>query len=151
MTETVDILNEMIDACKNAVIQSLQESGRYATGHTVQELQELTTDLQAFLLAPFWIDALEYGRKPTAPGTPASEPPMIENVKAWCLVRGIPESAAYAITRHIHKYGYKGTPGVLTKPLSDESINSLIGPGVDRIADNVAKEFVALFDVFDNK
>lgn len=149
MTETVDILNNIIDACKLAVVESLQDNGRYATGQTVQELQEVVSDMSAFLLAPWWIDALENGRKPTPPGTPEGDPTLVEAIKPWLAVKGIPESAAYAIAKNIHKYGYPGKPGVLSIPLGDDSINNLLKNGMEDIAANQQKEVAELFNALD--
>lgn len=150
MPDQVDILNKMIDALKAALVNSLQESGRYATGQTVQELQEVVTDKYAALLAPYWIDALENGRKPTPPGTTAGDPTLRESLIPWLTVRGIPESAAYAIANKIHKYGYPGKPGLLTIPLGDDSINNLLADGIDQLATIQQQKVADLFNVFDD-
>lgn len=150
MPENIDILNQMIDACKNALITSLQANDRYATGQTIQELQEVVTDKYAALLAPFWIDALENGRPPTPPGTPAGDPTLREAIIPWLSVRGIPEAAAFAIAKKIHKYGYPGKPGVLSVPLGDDSMENILTKGINQLGDNAQRDIMELFDVFDD-
>lgn len=149
MKTEIDILNDMVTNLKVEVINSLHENGRFATGHTAQELQEVVSDKYAALLAPYWIDSLETGRKPTPPGTPASDPTLRENLAAWLSVRGIPENAAYAIANKIHKYGYPGKPGVLSVPLSNDNIDSVLAPGIDDLAMIHQQKVADLFNVFD--
>lgn len=134
MTKEQDILNDLVTAVRNDVIHSLQANGREATGATIKELQQATINNKVMLLAPSWITALENGRKPTPEGTPPSDPTLREALIPWLDARGIPQSAAYAVAKKIHQKGYKGTPGVLSEPLSDDNINRL----ADQAADNLA-------------
>jgi hypothetical protein len=149
MAENTDILNGIIDSFKTAIAQSMQDNGRYSTGQTIAELQEVVTDNYGALLAPYWIDALENGRKPTPPGTPAGDPTLREALIPWLEAKGIPDSAAYAIANKIHKYGYPGKPGVLTVPLSNDSVDNLMAPGLEQLASSKAQQIADLWNVFD--
>lgn len=149
MDNTIDALNKIIDAIKQDLANSLQENGRFATGQTISELQPVVAENYAALLAPFWIDALENGRLPTPPGTPAGDPTLQQALIPWLSARGIPESASYAIAKKIHEKGYPGKPGVLSVPLADENISRLMEPGVNSLSAEVQQEVAELFDVFD--
>lgn len=147
MSDNIGILNNFIDAIKTDVINSIQANGRYATGQTVKELTPVISDNYAALLAPEYIDALEYGRKPTRPNAPTGDPTVFERIQEWCAAKGITDKgAAYAITKNIHKNGYPGKPGVLTEPLSDDNINAKLKILMEQIAGNEAEMVLELFD-----
>src|ERR1700693_2366018 len=108
MLNNQPILNTLLTAIRTDVINSLQANGQYATGETIAALEIALSDTGGQLLAPWWIDALEVGRKPTRPNAPIGDPTLLERIKEWCAAKGIPEEAAYPITKSIHKYGYPG-------------------------------------------
>lgn len=140
------IISTLLTAIRTDVINSMQSTGRYATGETVAALEIALTESGGQLLAPRWIDALEKGRKPTSQGAAAGDPPMIERIKVWCAAKGIDTKAAWAIKKSIDKYGYQGKPGVLTQPL--EQADKHISDTMDQIATNYQKEILDLFKVF---
>lgn len=140
-------LTECINDIRNDVINSLQANGRYATGDTIANLVDTVGEDYAALFAPWWIDALEYGRKPTSPGAPTGDPTLFERIEAWIAAKGL-DLNPYAVTKKIHKYGYPGTPGILTEPLSDDSIDKHVSEAANIIADNEAKKVLDLFDIF---
>jgi len=147
MQDTKQIISNLLTNIRTDVINSLQSSGRYATGETISQLEIALRDEGGKLLAPWWIDALEKGRKPTSQGAPLGDPPMIERIKAWCAAKGIDTAAAWAIKKSIDKYGYPGKPGVLTQPLEDADKH--IDAALNEIATNYQNEIVDLFKVFD--
>lgn len=144
---TQQIISTLLTTIRTDVINSMQSSGRYATGETVAALEIVQTESGGQLLAPWWIDALEKGRRPTSEGAIQGDPPMIERIKAWCAAKGIDTKAAWAIKKSIDKYGYQGKPGVLTQPL--EQADKHISDAMDQIASNYQNEIVDLFKVFD--
>ncbi len=147
MNDNNQILNDLITSIKTDVINSLQSKGRNATGETIANLTDVVADNYAALLAPWWIDALEVGRKPTSQGATQGTPPMIDNIKAWCEAKGIDVGFAWAIKKSIDKNGYPGKPGVLTEPLAlaDTHINN----ASQQLADNQAQNVLELFNIFD--
>lgn len=147
MPDNQSIISNLLTAIRTDVINSMQSTGRYATGETVAALEITTTESGGQLLAPWWIDALEKGRRPTSEGATPGDPPMIERIKAWCAAKGIDTKAAWAIKKSIDKYGYPGKPGVLTQPL--EQADKHIADAMDQIATNYQKEILDLFKVFD--
>jgi hypothetical protein len=133
MTE-LDLLNELVESIKTDVINSLQAKGRYATGQTVKALEVAENGSQVQLLAPEYIEILETGRPPTSPNAPKGDPTVFERIQEWCDAKGIDQKAAWAITQNIHKNGYKGKPGVLTEPLSDQNIDKHATDIADQLA-----------------
>lgn len=159
MNEVVDILASMMNDIENDVIHSMQQNNRVATGKTIGELQTIITNEQGILMAPRSIDALEFGRKPTSPNAPAGEPTLYECIVEWAQARGIDEfqtndkgvevNVWRAITAHIHKYGFEGTPGILTEPLSDENLGKRTDKGLNKIADLLGHEIADIFNVLE--
>lgn len=149
MNETRQVLTDFLTAVRTDVVNSLQSNGRFATGETIANIEVEATDSDGQITAPWWIDALEVGRKPTSPGASAGDPPMIDRIKAWCAAKGIDEKAAWAIKKSIDKKGYPGKPGVLTEPLSDDNINSKLNMAAELIAGNLQQEIADIFNVFD--
>ncbi len=153
------ILDKLIIDIENSVIHSMQQANRVATGKTIEALQTIVTEKNAQLLAPRSIDALEYGRKPTAPNAPTGSPSVYECIQEWAQARNIAEfqvndkgeevNVWRAITAHIHKYGFEGTPGILTGPLSDDSLSQLLDPACDQMATMVGQEAASLFDILE--
>lgn len=148
MPDNLQILSDFIDTIKNDVIHSMQANNRVGTGDTIKELTEVVSDDYAALLAPWWIDAQEYGRGPTSATGPyqQSDPSFIERLKLWCVSKGIEPGAAYAIKKKIDKEGYAGKPGVLTEPLSDDNINMRLNPMCELMAANQAEMVLEMFN-----
>ncbi|HXP53146.1 MAG TPA: hypothetical protein VN922_24595 [Bacteroidia bacterium] len=144
---TPQIISTALTAIRNDVINSLQANGRNATGETIAALEIALTESGGQLLAPWWIDALEVGRKPTSQGAVQGNPPMIERIKEWCAAKGIDSAAAWAIKKSIDKYGYPGKPGVLTQPL--ELADAHINNALEEIAENLQQQIAELFNIFD--
>ena len=142
MPNNKEILQGFVDTLKTDVINSMQAHGRYASGKTAREITTNADDNASELSAPEYIDKLEDGRGPTSPGAPAGDPTVFEQIKAWCAIRGIDEKAAYPIAKSIHKYGYKGKPGVLTEPLGEDNINNRLNNTLEQLADNEVDSFL---------
>lgn len=117
------------------LISSFALSNRVATGSTESKIEATATESSAQLTAPWWIYTLQDGRKPTSlTGPYQSGPTLLSQIKIWCKAKGIESNLAYAITKHIHKYGYPGTPGLIDKPLSDENIDKVMNKQLGLIA-----------------
>lgn len=136
----MDIQSALLDVVENLkgeLITSLKNANRVASGKTIDEIEAVASATSAQLLAPPYIYAAQNGRKPTSPGAPKGDPTLFEQIQAWCVAKGIDQKAAGAITEHIHKFGYEGTPGVIDDPLSDENI--------DRVMQGPLGEMASLF------
>lgn len=99
-----------------------------ASGRTMDSIHAIVTDDTLRVLALQQIGAAEYGRKPTSAGAEKGSPTLFEAIKEWAQIRGIVTDIndkkqlgiVYAITKHIHKNGWKTK---LDKPLSSVTDN----------------------------
>ncbi len=126
MSTQADVLKRIPDTLIVDLTHSIQAKGKYATGRTIQQLESAATDDSAQLLAPWHIGTLEFGRKPTRPDAPKGDPTLQEVIAEWCVSKGIDPKAAYPIAQKIHKFGFSGTPGVLTEPLGDANVDKRV-------------------------
>jgi len=144
MRTNQQIIENCLENIKTDVINSLQANGRYATGETVSELEVISDDTSGQLLAPLYIDALEFGRNPTSPNAVQGDPTVFEKIEDWIAAKGL-DLNPYAVTKNIHKNGYPGKPGVLTQPL--EIAEKHIEDAMNEIAENEAEQLANLFDI----
>jgi hypothetical protein len=99
-----------------------------ASGRTMDSIHAIATEDLLQVLALQQIGAAEYGRKPTSAGAEKGSPTLFEAIKEWAQIRGIVTNIndrkqlgiVYAITKHIHKNGWKTK---LDRPLSSVTDN----------------------------
>jgi hypothetical protein len=159
MIDVQPILTDLINNIKTDVINSMQSFGAIGNGETISQLETLIDNDTGQLIAPFWIWALEFGRKPTSPGAAKGDPTLYQKICVWAPTKGIPEFSTNskgqtinvwrAITAYIHKNGYPGKPGILTIPVGHDNINSRLNDACEKIANQTGKEVLDLFNVFD--
>ena len=118
-TNLLDIVTQL----KSDLVVSFKNKGRSATGETEKKLEPVATENNAQLLAPWWIYALQDGRKPTRLNAPKGDPTLFDQIKLWCAAKGIEPNLAYPIAKSIHENGYPGTPGIIDEPLSDANVD----------------------------
>jgi len=121
--DELEILNQLVNDIRTDIVTSMKQAGRFASGNTIDKMVIVPSDHKVQLVAPGYVDILERGRGPTDPNAAAGDPTLLTRIQAWCNDKGIDPKAAYAITKSIHKYGYKGKPGLLTDPLSQSNIS----------------------------
>ncbi|HEY4198372.1 MAG TPA: hypothetical protein VGM63_22680 [Mucilaginibacter sp.] len=141
---TNDYLIPFLESLKDDVIHSMQANGKYATGQTAAQITIEDDGDKLQLLLPAYLQALEDGRAPTGSNATQGSPPMIERIKQWCQVKGIPDKAAWAIKKSIDKNGYNGTPGILSQPLGDDNINLRLNQITDQMATNIVQQIATL-------
>jgi len=137
-----DPIIEFLESLKADIIHSLQSHGKIVTGQTAQQIIVTGDSNSAQLQLPGYMQLLETGRAPTGSNPTLSNPPMIERIKAWCGAKGIPDQAVWAIKKSIDKKGFKGLPGILSEPLSDENINFRLHSSAEQIANAVVRQIV---------
>lgn len=137
-----DALTIFLESIKTDVINSLQANGKIATGQTAQQITVINDGDHAQLQLPAYMQLLETGRGPTSSSPAPGSPPMIDRIKAWCEAKGIPDKAAWAVKKSIDKKGFKGVPGILSAPLSNDNISLRLNPASENIADAVAQQIV---------
>lgn len=139
---TNDHLTQFLESLKTDVLHSMQAKGKMASGQTAQQITITTEDDKAQLQLPGYMQLLETGRAPTGPNALPGNPPMIDRIKQWCRAKGIPDKAAWAIKKSIDKHGYKGTPGILSEPLSDENISLRLNQITGELSDNLVQQIL---------
>jgi hypothetical protein len=127
-------LLEVVTILKEGLSDSLKNANRVASGKTINSIEATATDTDAQLFADKYIYALQDGRKPTRNNAPTGDPTLFEQIKEWCAIKGIDPKAAHPITKHIHKYGYPGTPGIIDEPLSEENVDKAMEKALGDIA-----------------
>jgi hypothetical protein len=133
-------LTTFLQSLKTDILNSLQSKGKNATGQTAQQIQIITDEDKALLQIPGYLQILETGRKPTSKNASPGNPPMIQRIADWCRAKGIPDKAIWAVKKSINKKGFKGTPGILSEPLSDDNINQRLTPVLEDIATETATQ-----------
>jgi hypothetical protein len=136
-----DIITNLLTNLKTDLINSLQAKGITGT-QTINQIQITNTGDSQQLQIPGYLQILETGRGPTPKNAPPGNPPMIQRIQQWCLAKGIPLKAAWAIKKKIDKVGYPGKPGILTDPLSDDNINLRLDESSAQIAENITDQIL---------
>lgn len=131
---------EFLESLSNDILHSMQSKGKIASGQTASQITIEGDDNSAQLQIPGYLQILEKGRGPTGSNAVAGNPPMIDRIKQWCQAKGIPDKAAWAIKKSIDKKGFKGSPGILSEPLSDANINLRLGQTLDKAAGTLTKQ-----------
>lgn len=139
-----DQLIQLLELLKTDVINSMQANGKYATGQTARQITIAEDGNNVQLQFPDYMLTLEVGRGPTSKSAVAGDSPMIQRIQRWCQAKGIPDKAAWAIKKSIDKKGYKGKPGILIEPLSNENINLRLNPVLENIASVIREELLGL-------
>jgi hypothetical protein len=132
-------LTLFLGSLKTDLLNSLQSKGSAAGSETVRQITIVQEGDKAQLLIPGFLQTLETGRGPTSKNAAPGVPPMIQRIKQWCLAKGIPEREAWAIKKTIDKKGFKGKPGILTEPLSEENIDRRLKPIMESLANEICK------------
>lgn len=122
------ILAEVIELSKIDLINSMQANDRVATGDTIKALEIVKNEDGAKLLAPDYIDDLEFGskgrnRKPVDPA----------RLARWADARNYFGNLTY-LKERLDNVGYEGRPGVLTQPLSALNINNHAESKLNKLA-----------------
>lgn len=112
---------------------------RVATGKTIKQILVITEGAnRMYIVGPARLLALEKGRKPTSQTGPYQQAEGFsfkQNLYLWMMARNIDKKFFYPIYRKINRDGYKGTPGVLADPLSEENINKAMDESLGALAD----------------
>ena len=112
--EILDILQSLGDDIVKDMRSLLQLNGNVATGRLLKQLnveayKDNSGKYSLSLTYPFYGKFIDEGRNPTKATAP-SNPTLYEEIKKWVKVKGIPEEAAWPITKKIHEEGYKARP-----------------------------------------
>lgn len=135
--EIGDLLDKLGRDYKFILYKELVRSNKVASGELVKSLSWRVKDNALEFVAAPYITYVDGGRKP------GSYAPINE-IKKWCRLKSIPESAAYAINKNIFKRGIRPT-GVLSKSMSIfekrnlGTINGLLSNLLERLIEEELK------------
>ena len=129
-------LTLFLESIRSDLINSLQSKGSVSQ-ITISRITITAEGNKAQLQIPGFLQMLETCRGPTNKNASPGVPPMIQRIKQWCRAKGIPEREAWAIKKVIDKKGFKGKPGILTEPLSDENIDRRLKPIMESLANEL--------------
>lgn len=128
---------QLLESLKTDLTNSLQSKNV-----NPQQITITTNGNTSQLSIPAYLQIVETGRKPTSKNPQPGNPPMIQRIQQWCLEKGIPDKAAWAIKKKIDKLGYPGKPGLLTDPLGDDNINTKLDQTLEQMADNITNQIL---------
>lgn len=93
----------------------IELNGAIATGRLHNNIQvharKLDEKYSLVISYPFYGKYVDQGRKP-------GKRPPVNDIRVWCKLKGIPESAAFPIAKKIGEKGFKGIN--FTKPYYDD-------------------------------
>jgi len=75
----------------------------FLTGHIDYDVVQSGTEITLVFSFPFYAKFLEWGR------TPGKMPP-VEDIREWCITKGVEPEAAWAIAKKISKIGTRPQP-----------------------------------------
>lgn len=149
MPEDNKPLANLGNAILSELIAAQHRYGRVATGKTLNSMELHVEPGRMYIVGPAYLLNLEKGRRPTGQGGPVDRQrygglDFKESLKLWMAAKGIEPKAFYPIYRSINEKGFAGTPGVLSKPLSNEAINKAMDDNLGPLADLFAKKVLEL-------
>jgi len=139
-----DKIIQFLETLKTDVINSMQAKRADGNGQTVKQLLITVDGSKTQLELPGYMQLLETGRGPTSKNALIGNPPMLQRIRQWCREKGIPDKAAWAIKKSIDKNGFKGKPGILSDPLSDNNISFRLENLLDCIASVITEQLKSI-------
>lgn len=159
MAEVETALNNLGTAIVSELVAAQHRYGRVATGKTVNAIELHVSPDRVYITGPAHLIALEKGRRRTGSAGPVDVQrygglSFKDSLRLWMEAKGIPEGKIpknggygpilWAIYTKINKEGYAGSPGVLSKPLSDEAIYKALNDNLGPLAGLFAKRIIDL-------
>lgn len=139
---------------KDNLIASAHRYGRVASGGTINAIEVQAEGMtRVLVLGPERLIYLEKGRGPTHATGPYQRYGGLsfkESLAQWMAIKGIDQKKKanssqqygpvfWAIYTSINEKGFAGTPGLISKPLANEAINS----AMDKHLGNLASIYVS--------
>jgi hypothetical protein len=131
--DVLSILSQTGNTVVDQIRQNLASTGTNATGRTSASLRfevidQTDTQILRIIGKPFF-KVVETGRKDTPQYTKPSKE-FVEDIKQWCIARGIEEKAAYGIAISIHQKGTKlfrsgGREDIFSNVITDDFVSDL--------------------------
>lgn len=145
-------LKQLGEAIIYELVASMHRKGRVASGKTINDIILHVDGMnRIYIDAPYYIIALERGRKATNSHGPFQASPISfkQSLALWMAARGIDQGpikgnakygpVLWAIYTNINKKGFPGTPGLLSGPLANEALNKAMDKNLGNLADIYVK------------
>lgn len=139
---------DILEKWGNEVIKDMKQSLPKATGKTQNSLELKTSFNSLEILGAKHIGAIINGRKPTSSGAVKGNPTLQESILEWIEALSIqPKEAnmsqlalSWAISKSIHKKGYKGKGDIFKGIFTDKRIEDLEERMLARATSNINEE-----------
>lgn len=156
LTQVYDLVKELSDIYRNLLVTNdAVATGKLKDFTTAVQVSE--TELKIIYNLPFYWKWLEDGRPPTTRHNP---PPLQPSILDWIREKGIKPRAgkngkiptdvqlSWAITRTIHRKGYRGRPMLRQSILNGkQQINKIIGIVENAVGiKEIAPDLIHVFD-----
>lgn len=150
IVDLITILHGYGISVVDQIRQNLVQTDTNATGKTSKSLRYEVVDngskVTLKVIGKPYFKVVETGRKATPQYTNPSKQ-FVDSIREWVKARGIPESAAYAIAKSIHK---KGTPptgkeifsNVINGSLTDKISKDLLDKFAIALTNNIVNQYV---------
>lgn len=103
-----EILTEFANKSIEIIQKNMDRLNANATGDGSNSLNAKYVLNEKFEGIEVWgeryLEAVEFGRKPTPKGTSAGSPTLVEAIKRWIAAKGL-DLNPYAVAKNIHKFG----------------------------------------------
>jgi len=148
-----DNTQEILKQFGDQLVIDLQRATPKASGETARSIHVEFTNTGFIIKGGSQIEALIDGRKPTSQGAVKGSPTLQEEILDWIRARSITPressmsqiSLSWAISKSIHKNGYKGKGDIYSQILTKSRLASLtktlIKSEALAIQSNVIKQF----------
>lgn len=156
LTQVYNLTKQLADMYRNLLVtNNAVATGKLKDFTTAVEVTE--TELKILYNLPFYWEYVEDGRPPTTRHNP---PPLQPSILDWIREKGITpragkngktptlEQLSWAITKKIHKLGYKGRP-MLKQSITDgqQQINEIVNIVADAVGlQEIEPDLIHVFD-----
>lgn len=93
---------DFVEVLTKELIREKKKSSGKLINSLKPEIKIIGEQLQILIQGEDYIDIIDAGRK-------KGKFPPVDKIAAWCSIKGIPRSAAWAIATNIYKFGIKPT------------------------------------------
>jgi len=128
-------IENIIKQAAEKLVAEMQSKVPRVTGKTAESIEAVVTPNSLTILGGKQIGAIINGRGPTKPNAPKGNPTLQQSILSWLQAASITpreagmsqESLSWAISKSIHKNGYKGKGDIFKDVLTENKIADITG------------------------
>lgn len=110
----LDKIKKRLTDAENKIKANIIRLGTVASGDLLKSVKTVEEGKKIYIEINHYAKYLEEGRKPTVN---AGDGAVLRAIKKWTKYKGLPESAAYPITKKIHEKGYDAKGDIYTNEI----------------------------------